>query len=444
MKQLFLILGFIIALGYNGFAQDITTILPNIQEIDTANDTDFIYLMRPNTNYPNKLIKVEDLLDGLSNNAADIIFTPDGSIAADDVQEAIVEVRDEAANASNLSSGNVPGARNTSTILDASQWAVVDAGSNDTYVGNTATVIAGYTNGSYILLKPNTISTGTASINVWALGAKQILRHNGDALQDGDLQAGLWYLLIYDGPAGVYRLASGGTGAGTIIGSGTIGQQVVFDGVQSIADGICAESGGDTISCGDVSGNHYVETFSTATGTHTQNNIAQSGDRVLSTGARTNGDLGSFNSNGVLVASGVQASVIATKSAVGAIFVANVKGAGNVGVGTTFWNPIGHDFLSYGANSDSEQVMPAAGTVRNLYVRVNGGESVPASETLAITLFKNGSSTAVTCSIAATGTACNDTSNTVAFAAGDTWNLQAVLSGGATAMNNVFISFQYN
>ena len=70
MKQLFLILGFIIALGYNVFAQDITTILPNMQEIDTANNNDFIYLMRPNTNYPNKLIKVEDLLDGLSGSSA--------------------------------------------------------------------------------------------------------------------------------------------------------------------------------------------------------------------------------------------------------------------------------------------------------------------------------------------------------------------------------------
>src|SRR6185436_14296941 len=68
--------------------------------------------------------------------------------------------------------------------------------------------------------------------------------------------------------------------------------------------------------------------------------------------------------------------------------------------------------------SVSRYVVPLAGTVKNLRVWLGAG--VPSSESAAAKVVLNGSAQAnPTCSIAAAGTTCNDTSNTLAVVAGD-------------------------
>lgn len=98
-----------------------------------------------------------------------------------------------------------------------------------------------------------------------------------------------------------------------IDGSGSASAIPRFTDSNTLGASSCTDDGAGTISCGNVSGNHYQETFSAATGTHVHNNIAKSGDRVLSTGTRTNGQLPVYNSDGVLASSGLIGRDISAK-----------------------------------------------------------------------------------------------------------------------------------
>jgi len=88
-----------------------------------------------------------------------------------------------------------------------------------------------------------------------------------------------------------------------------------------------------------------------------------------------------------------------------------------------------------GSTAESQVRLPtsSACTISDLYVRTTA--TMNASASLAVTLFKNGSSTALTLTIAggsAAGTYSN-TANSVSFAAGDGWALGFVNAGSATA-----------
>lgn len=81
--------------------------------------------------------------------------------------------------------------------------------------------------------------------------------------------------------------------------------------------------------------------------------------------------------------------------------------------------------------------LPVACTLNNFYFRTYGAQ--PAGGSLVVTLQKNGSDTAITVTIAAGSAAGNftDTTNSVAFAAGDTWQLKLVqnaLTGTSTGL----------
>lgn len=78
-----------------------------------------------------------------------------------------------------------------------------------------------------------------------------------------------------------------------------------------------------------------------------------------------------------------------------------------------------------------DQVVPAAGTISRIFIELNN--SPGSGKSYAFTLLKNGSTTALTCTVSDTGTTCNDTGNSVSFAAGDTIALQSVPSGTPTA-----------
>jgi hypothetical protein len=78
----------------------------------------------------------------------------------------------------------------------------------------------------------------------------------------------------------------------------------------------------------------------------------------------------------------------------------------------------------FSTNMDSNEtivqnVIPAAGTIKNYYAFV---ETAPtAGHSWTFTVRKNGADTAVTCTIVGNGTlrTCSDTSHTAAFVAGD-------------------------
>lgn len=61
------------------------------------------------------------------------------------------------------------------------------------------TGLTAYTTGMVVIFTPANNSTGAATINIESLGAKSIVKGDGTALENGDLQASTIHLLAYDG-----------------------------------------------------------------------------------------------------------------------------------------------------------------------------------------------------------------------------------------------------
>lgn len=115
-----------------------------------------------------------------------------------------------------------------------------DAGANDTYVCTLAGgSLSAYSTGTKITLKANTANTGTATVAVDGLAAITITRRDDSALQTGDISAGDYVPLVYDG--NTFRLQRGFqsgvtydgttfavTGAATISGNALVGSSLSF------------------------------------------------------------------------------------------------------------------------------------------------------------------------------------------------------------------------
>lgn len=84
-------------------------------------------------------------------------------------------------------------------------------------------------------------------------------------------------------------------------------------------------------------------------------------------------------------------------------------------------------------------IMPVAGSIGALVVYTD--DEPGTSETYACTIYKNGSSTALTCTINATEYTANDIAHSVSVAAGDAICLQLVSSASANALARVNFSF---
>jgi len=88
-----------------------------------------------------------------------------------------------------------------------------------------------------------------------------------------------------------------------------------------------------------------------------------------------------------------------------------------------------------GSTAESQVRLPLSNacSISDLYVRTTA--TMNASASLAVTLFKNGSSTALTLTIAGGSVAgtYSNTANSISFAAGDGWTLAFVNAGSATA-----------
>jgi hypothetical protein len=83
----------------------------------------------------------------------------------------------------------------------------------------------------------------------------------------------------------------------------------------------------------------------------------------------------------------------------------------------------------YGALAATEYGLPcpATGTLRGLFVKTR---TAVAGDSAVVTLRKNGVATSMTCTIAASGTSAQDTSNTVSVTAGDVLSLSVTAGGG--------------
>ena len=85
-----------------------------------------------------------------------------------------------------------------------------DAGANDTYTCSPTVALSSYTTGLRVTLYANTINTGAATVNISALGAKTIKKRVAGVttdLDDGDIRAGAYVDLVYDGTN--FQLLSG-------------------------------------------------------------------------------------------------------------------------------------------------------------------------------------------------------------------------------------------
>ena len=85
-------------------------------------------------------------------------------------------------------------------VLDANAvYYAADAGSNDSYAITLSPAPSAYAVGQKFSFKANTVNTGAATLNVNSLGAKTIVKYVNTTLADGDIAAGQFVTVIYDG-----------------------------------------------------------------------------------------------------------------------------------------------------------------------------------------------------------------------------------------------------
>jgi hypothetical protein len=85
----------------------------------------------------------------------------------------------------------------------------------------------------------------------------------------------------------------------------------------------------------------------------------------------------------------------------------------------------------------AEIPIPATCSMQKMYVTASAAGGAAGSG--ATTLFKNGSGTALTCTLG-TGTTCNDTTHTVSFNAGDTWSMRTVTAQASDTTANIKVA----
>jgi len=84
-------------------------------------------------------------------------------------------------------------------IQNSSYTYAADAEASDAYAITLSPAVTAYAAGQTFKFKANTANTGGATLNVNALGAKNILKQNNVALATGDIEAGSIVTVTYDG-----------------------------------------------------------------------------------------------------------------------------------------------------------------------------------------------------------------------------------------------------
>lgn len=99
----------------------------------------------------------------------------------------------------NIGAGNKVQAADLEQVYRAAGPYAADAGGSDAYVITVVPAPASLNAGMVFHFKANTANTGAATLNVNGAGAISIVRADGSALADGDIAAGQFVAVIYDG-----------------------------------------------------------------------------------------------------------------------------------------------------------------------------------------------------------------------------------------------------
>lgn len=110
---------------------------------------------------------------------------------------------------------------------------------------------------------------------------------------------------------------------------------------------------------------------------------------------------------------------------------------------TTQYAPILQGYgISSATPADAYQIIPTAGTIKNLYVAMDANPGGGICD-YKFTLYQNGSATALTCTIAGTNTTGNDTTHSVSVAAGDYVYLAIVPENSPTNAPDIAIGLTF-
>lgn len=116
-----------------------------------------------------------------------------------------------------------------------------------------------------------------------------------------------------------------------------------------------------------------------------------------------------------------------------------------VGQSQASWVGIVNQVSDPSSSDEAAVLLPTSGSLGNLMVKTTGlGQLNPGpGESYTVTLFVNGQSTLLSCSIIDTEESCSDTTNNVSVNEGDTIVLRVEASGGApfvTIKPSLFLS----
>lgn len=137
----------------------------------------------------------------------------------------------------------------------------------------------------------------------------------------------------------------------------------------------------------------------------------------------------------------VQISMLFEATASGESFILGGNRANTVSITTgTYFAPGWADFGS-STIAGSSSVMPTAGTIDKLYV--NFPTAPGSGNTLAVTIYKNGSATGVTCSVADTATTGSDLSNSITVAQNDLISFFVQATAGTPAATYIRIGARF-
>jgi hypothetical protein len=94
-----------------------------------------------------------------------------------------------------------------------------------------------------------------------------------------------------------------------------------------------------------------------------------------------------------------------------------------------------------GAEALVQQVVPVGATLSNFYVRLSGTPGT--GDSYIVTVRRDGAATAVTCTIGAAATSCNDLTHTATFTAGQLLSIQVTATGTPTSRTMLWTA-QFN
>ena len=127
-------------------------------------------------------------------------------------------------------------------------------------------------------------------------------------------------------------------------------------------------------------------------------------------------------------------SLIFTGTAAGDTLLLATNGATTDNSATTYHVITGSISAGNAVGTDAQQIMPLAGTLKNLYVKLSAAPGTAGSgRAFDMTVLINGSTSGITCEIFETATTCTDLVNTASVSPGDLVDMTRVRTGNPAA-----------